>query len=425
MRWLVFSICACGGDFEAIAVRCCLCELRHESPRMLCDVLVRGGSSLVLVLLIICMPIVQCVCPFCFGALPSCTWETNSKCPSDTTITENIALVAAVSSATAIAGGKLFKMPAVMAQKYLRMFTSAGLAALLRLCLKSTAGTAFELTASTTVAEAMQAIRNGQITASDVIVGFGGFIDGAADEAAERKLAAKAKTIAEARDAGLLAVGLSTDADQCGPWLFLWAKVTNYVMNRTTALSSVMVETGEGKPPSTVTVKAATFDSEPEFFEALNLFIMWTTALGLGSAVCVTSFVQDFVFDTIRVRGYTWQFAAVFLAVVLSHIEDSEGRITFNERDPPGAPEHSPERGRGLLRDAHPKLGSFFRAPPVAAGRGGGGEATAAKWNGKSTASATSTCDAYNLSRDHQARHLLPDGTCKYAQVGLGQGARG
>ena len=66
----------------------------------------------------------------------------------------------------------------------------------------------------------------------------------------------------------------------------------------------------------------------------------------------------------------------------------------------------------------YPKLSSFFRAPPVAAGRGGGGEATAAKWNGKSTASATSTCDAYNLSRDHQARHLLPDGTCTDATSG-------
>ena len=80
---------------------------------------------------------VQSVCPFCFAALPSCTWETNSQCPSDTSITENIALVAAVSSATAIAGGKLFKMPAVMAQKYLRMFSSASLSALLRQCLKS------------------------------------------------------------------------------------------------------------------------------------------------------------------------------------------------------------------------------------------------------------------------------------------------
>ena len=50
-------------------VSCRLCELRHESPRMLCDVLVRGGSSMVLVLLILCMPIVQSVYPFCFGAL--------------------------------------------------------------------------------------------------------------------------------------------------------------------------------------------------------------------------------------------------------------------------------------------------------------------------------------------------------------------
>ena len=228
------------------------------------------GLVLLLVMLL-CMPIaVECVCPFCFGGLPSCSYDTNKKCPCDTTITENIALVAAVSSATAIAGGKFFKMPGVLAHKYLRMFTSASLAALLRLCLKSTAGTDFELLATTTVAEAMQAIRNGQITAADVIVGFGGFIDEAADEAAERKLAAKAKTIAEARDAGLLGVGLSSNADQCGPWLFLWVKVSNFVMVRTTALSSVMVETGEGKPPSTVTVKVAAFKSEFEFFEALT-----------------------------------------------------------------------------------------------------------------------------------------------------------
>jgi len=245
---------------------------------MLSGGLMLGGAGPLLVLvMLLCMPIaVECVCPWCFGGLPSCTYDSNQKCPCDTTITENIALVAAVSSATAIAGGKFFKMPGVLAHKYLRMFTSAGLAALLRLCLKSTAGTDFDLVASTTVAEAMQAIRNGQITASDVIVGFGGFIDDAADEAAERKLAAKAKTIAEARDAGLLGVELSSHADQCGPWLFLWVKVSNFVMVRTTALSSVMVETGEGKPPSTVTVKVAAFESEFEFLEALNLFIMWT-----------------------------------------------------------------------------------------------------------------------------------------------------
>jgi hypothetical protein len=385
---------------------------------MLFGGLMHAGSVPVFALvMLLFMPIaVECVCPWCFGGLPSCTYDSNKKCPCDTTISENIALVAAVSSATAIAGGKYFKMPGVLAAKYLRMFTSASLAALLRLCLKSTAGTDFELLATTTVAEAMQAIRNGQITAADAIVGFGGFIDAAADEAAERKLASKAKTIAEARDAGLLEVGLSSNADQCGPWLFLWVKISNFVMVRATALSSVMVETGEGKPPATVTVKVAAFESEFEFFEALNLFIMWTTALGLGSAVCVASFLEDFVFDTIRARGYTWQFAAVFLVVVLQHLEDSEGRLTLMNAIHQVHLQSLLSEAEVTFAHLYPKVGASFRPPPAAAGRGGGGEssATTAKWNGKSSASSFSTCDAYNTGREHQARHLLPDGTCRY-----------
>ena len=48
----------------------------------------------------------------------------------------------------------------------------------------------------------------------------------------------------------------------------------------------------------------------------------------------------------------------------------------------------------------------------------GGVESSAitAKWNGKSSASSFSTCDAYNnnTGREHQARHVLPDGTCRY-----------
>ena len=120
-------------------------------------------------MMLLLMPLaVEGVCPYCFGGLPSCSWGADSKCPADTTMAENIALVAAVSTATAIAGGKFLKMPGVLAQRYLRMFTSTSLAALLRLCLKSTAGNDFELLATTTVHEAMQAIRNGQITAADV-----------------------------------------------------------------------------------------------------------------------------------------------------------------------------------------------------------------------------------------------------------------
>ena len=93
------------------------------------------GLVLLLVMLLLMPDAVECVCPFCFGGVPSCSYASNQKCPADATIAENIALVAAVSSATAIAGGKFFKMPGVLAQRYLRMFTSTSLAALLRLCL--------------------------------------------------------------------------------------------------------------------------------------------------------------------------------------------------------------------------------------------------------------------------------------------------
>ena len=94
LRRLRFRFCVCGFDpvrnfcgwllFSAPSlprlcsarrlVSCRLCQLRHESSRMLCDVLVRGGPSMVLLLLLLSLPIFGCVCPHCFGALPSCTW---------------------------------------------------------------------------------------------------------------------------------------------------------------------------------------------------------------------------------------------------------------------------------------------------------------------------------------------------------------
>ena len=63
--------------------------------------------------------------------------------------------------------------------------------------------------------------------------------------------------------------------------------------------------------------------------ESLNLFTLFSCTLGLVSAGILCEFFESFVFDTIRLRGYTWQFTAEFLFVVLRHIEDSSGRLTL------------------------------------------------------------------------------------------------
>ena len=134
-----------------------------------------------------------------------------------------------------------------------------------------------------------------------------------------------------------------------------------------------MVETGEGKPPSTVMVKVAAFKSEFEFFEALNLFIMWTTA---GAGV---RGLRRLVPRGLRLRQHPRP--RLHLAV----------RGGLLGRGPP-APWRTRRGGsltfmnaihqvhlQSLLSEAEttlahlsPKVVSFFRFPPAAAGRGGG-----------------------------------------------------
>ena len=98
------------------------------------------------------------------------------------------------------------------------------------------------------------------------------------------------------------------------------------------------------------------------------------------------------------------------------HLEDSEGRLTFTNAAFQVHLQTLLREVEELMAVQHMEVDDFFRPPPAAAGRGGGGESTATtvKWNGKSSASATATCHAFNGGRDHQADHLFPDGTCRY-----------
>ena len=93
------------------------------------------------------------------------------------------------------------------------------------------------------------------------------------------------------------------------------------------------------------------------------MFIMWTTALGLASAVCVTSFIEDFVYDTMR-RGYIWQFAAVLFLLVFRHLEDSEGRLTFTNAAFQVHLSTLLREVEDLMAVQYMEVDDFFRPPP-------------------------------------------------------------
>ena len=53
-----------------------------------------------------------------------------------------------------------------------------------------------------------------------------------------------------------------------------------------------------------------------EFMEGLNLFMMYVTALGLTSAIILADFFEHVIFDTMRMKDRTWQYAHELMLVL-------------------------------------------------------------------------------------------------------------
>ena len=132
------------------------------------------------------------------------------------------------------------------------------------------------------------------------------------------------------------------------------------------------------KLPTSDKVVIKAFSDEVEFMESLNLFTLFSCTLRLVSAPILCESFEFFVFDTIRLRGYTWQFTAEFLFVVMRHIE-------------------SPHHGQRhlvhlntLLQEAEAAAARRYPGAPLHRCQ----EATAAaqQWNGMDTPGSTLLC---------------------------------
>ena len=94
-----------------------------------------------------------------------------------------------------------------------------------------------------------------------------------------------------------------------------------------TAKVDVPTESAHATSVLSTTIKR--FTNQVDFYESLNLIIMFIVALGLCTAVPAAEFVEYVVFDTIRMRGKPWQVASELFLVMLRRIEDSGGKLTL------------------------------------------------------------------------------------------------
>jgi hypothetical protein len=288
-------------------------------------------SGLLLVFLGLCFaPVGESTCPYCFGNIGSCKYDAERKCPAADLPVQNAGLVANV--AAVVSTGVSLTLTNVISPRFLRMFSKAHLSALLQLLQKPPAGTIFEITVDTKLTHILQAISNGMVTMEQAAIVYAGFIDEETDSDKRSALRETYKLLTSTKDFKAFTSGSNAPMDQ-GYWTWLYGKVSTFVAERgmqtTVSLEVGSSSAADEKKSGVLSSTIKRFKNSWDFMEALNLFMMFATALGLCSCVALAEFYEFVVFDTIRMRKQPWELAAELFLVMLRRIEDSAGRLNL------------------------------------------------------------------------------------------------
>ena len=182
-----------------------------------------------------------------------------------------------------------------------------------------------------------------------------------------------------------------------GMFAFIWGKISEFVTKRVMQVhlgASVLAgatdpDGGDGTMSLAVRASIHRPSSMEEFAEMINLFVMICSGLGVMSVLVLTDFFEHAVYDTIRLRGRTWQLAHELMLIMFRRVEDSGGRVSLAKI--------CDECHLGtLLEEAEVNRATYFRQ-----GEGTSQDAPTKKWNGKFTAASPRLCPAYNRNNTH------------------------
>eukprot|EP00966_Prymnesium_polylepis_P318765 7361949-Prymnesium_polylepis.1 len=213
-----------------------------------------------------------------------------------------------------------------------------------------------------------------------------------------------------------------------GRFTFVFEKAASIIASPT---SFVLKDASEAK---SVSAKRVVTTCEIDFFSRLNLWIQVCHATGLVNALVSSSFVHKLVYEGMRLKNYSWMLVYELFLIYLTEVDESEDVTIATICKADGGVDDK-------LSQAKIKGSEDFKDFTVFRTRRGeprdvtkdkeiekGGRSTEKKWNGKGTAGA-SPCYAWNFGTAHKAKHLMEDGTCRFAhecsQFVRGKGPKG
>ena len=243
-------------------------------------------------------------------------------------------------------------------------------------------------------------------------------VDDETNAEAKKLLMEKFKLLTSTKDLKAFSTGSATATD-LGVYSWLWGKITNFVAERGMQTAKVDVPTESAQATSVLSTTIKRFTNQVDFYESLNLFIMFSVALGLCTAVPAAEFIEYVVFDTIRMRGKPWQIACELFLVMLRRIEDSGGKLTLQNCINDTHLNTVLEEATATAKKHYPDIFRTHGGKPGNDDVDGGSPRTTplVKNVTKDTPGAKKCCVFFNTKRDHPQDALTQSGVCRSKHV--------
>ena len=359
-------------------------------------------------------PVEAANCPHCSGNFASCKWAATSTCPTVTVVATNAGIIAGTAAG-------VLTLSSIVKAKFLRAFSKTSLSSLLTLFSRPAPGTPFVITAATKGSEVLSAVSFGQISVESALFQLSDLYEDASDDSARLLLKGRMESLKVLRPR-VDQEGEDFMPISLGIYSFIWAKVSEYVMNQS-HLDRVSIDTRDargGASSSSFTARIFRPRQFSEYAEMINMFTMICHGLAVASCMLLTEFFATAVYEGIRLRGDTWQLSHEIMLIMFRRVEDSDGRITLGSV-------FDDVYLNSIVEEAKTRVSTFFRP-----GTGNAHDdttdtkptGTGVHYNGKFTSTGR-PCPHFNredpkkpgMSAAHPADSLKPDGTCKFNHV--------
>ena len=265
---------------------------------------------------------VEAVCPMCYGNAIGCSASSADACPWSTGVASNVAAVAA-------AVGAVITLDALLPARYLRLFTRPVLQTLAIIAAKPKGGTAFPFSGKS-YREIYHAVVGGHVTKDEAIAELSERLD-AAESSSEIDA-----TLIKQLERGIGMVQKATTkvvaADVTdGTFLYVLAKLSS-VYSSTGTFDLCVTCDDEDEPKKGTQRFAASLKrptSPEQMFALLHQFQMVCVTAGLTPVMAMGPFLDEVVYEPLRVGVLEWPVAFELMIVYLRMVENEPARYSI------------------------------------------------------------------------------------------------